>query len=145
MILPPWAGEGSIPDADVTAVASAEREGWAALRSLQGDPVVDIIRYTASGGDKVRGVAPVRSLVAGLSGLPALISNLSQQEARAYNVTYADGDRRVELFTDVELFRTDLIRVPGTTGSVYTVSGTYYDPNIGQSIAYIRLAQQGGG
>ena len=140
-ILPTWSGEGSLSSAEVYEVAYGEREGWAALRSLQGDPSLDILRYTESGGDASRGIAPTRTLTGGLAGIPCLVSNLTVEEIQsAGGVTVAGGDRRFELFTDVEVKPKDFIRFPATTGDTWEVREVYYDANIGQTIALCRQA-----
>lgn len=141
-ILPPWSGEGSLPLSEVVDVASAEREGWAALRSLQGELSCDVVRYVLTGGDPARGVPATRSLVSGLSGLPVLVSNLTEQEARAYGgVDFASGDRRFELFTGVRVRETDAIRFPAGSGDLWQVTSVYWDEKLGQTIAFTRLAK----
>ena len=129
----------SLPPAEVAAVIAAERDGWSALRSLQSDPTVDILRYTYSGGDAARGVAPTPAPVAGLSGVAALVGTLTREEAESRGVGYVDGMRRFEMFDSVEVLLTDLVRYPATTGETFEVTGSYYDASLGQCIVYARL------
>jgi len=141
-ILPSWSGEGSLPSSEVADVAAGEREGWAALRSLQGEPTCDVVRYVLTGGDPPRGIPATRTLVPNLTGLPVLVSNLTELEARAYGgVDFAAGDRRFELFTDVRVLQTDSIRFPASTGDLWVVWSVYWDPFLGQTIAFCRLAK----
>lgn len=144
MILAPWAGEGSLDSATVAEMAAAEREGWAALRSLQGDPEIDVLRYTSSAGDPSRGVSPTRTPVEDLSGLPVLRGDVTPEEAESRGVTMAQGMVSFELFTDVEVLLTDLLRFPAGSGPVYAVVRAFYDSNIGQSVVYARPAPAGG-
>jgi hypothetical protein len=139
-ILPPWAGEGSLPSAEVLSVAGLEREGWAALRSLQGDPSVDVLRWTLSGGDPARGVPRDRTPVSGLDGIPALVGDLTLEQAERFGVELEAGLRTFELFTDVDVRLTDLLRHPSGTGDVYAVLRRYYDEHIGQTILVARPA-----
>jgi len=139
-ILDPWAGEGSLGAAEVVDVASAEREGWAALRSLQGDPTADVLRYTVSGADPARGISGTKTLTSGLDDVPVLYGDLTIREAEERGIEYADGMSRFEFFTDVEVVDTDLLRYPATSGKVYRVVATNYDSHIGQCVVYTKPA-----
>lgn len=138
-VIPPWDGSsGSLSAATVEAILVAEREGWATLRSQQGDPEVDVLRYVESGGDAARGVPPTKTPVAGLEGIPVLWSETTVRETVERGITYQRGDLRLEMWTDVEVFNTDVVRLPATTGVTYSVLATHYDPNAGQTLAWLR-------
>lgn len=140
MILPAWTGEGSLDAQTAATVAAAEREGWAALRSLQGDPVADILRYTVSGADPARGISGSKSAVSGLSGIPVLYGDLTAEEAEVHGLRMEDGLSAFEMYTDVEVRDTDLLRYPASTGKVYAVIRSLYDSNIGRCVVYARPA-----
>lgn len=139
-ILGPWSGEGSLDAATVLDAASAEREGWAALRSLQGDPEVDVLRYTVSGADPSRGVSGTRTLVPDLSGVPVLRGDVTAEEADVRGIRMEQGLCSFETFTGVEVLLSDLVRFPAGTGKVYAVLRAHYEPSIGQCVFYARPA-----
>ncbi len=133
-ILGTFSGEGSLTTSEVLETATAEREGWAALRSLQGDPKIDVLRYETTGADPARGVVGTRSLVASLADLPVLYGDLTRREAEIRGFEYAAGRSLFEMFTDVEVKETDRVRYPATTGRVYRVVASFYDPHLGNCI-----------
>lgn len=143
-ILGAWTGEGSLDAATAVAVAAAEREGWAALRSLQGDPLADVVRYASSGGDAARGVPRTRVQVDGLAALPVLLGDLSVDEMAAYGVDLLAGFRRFEFYTDVEVKLTDLLRYPSGAAETWAVVATAWDANIGRCLVTARPAPAGG-
>lgn len=139
-VLPQWAGEGSLPADVVNAVAEAERSGWAAMRSLQGEPFMDVIRYVSTGGDPARGVKPTRTLVPDLTDVPIVWNHLTKDQAEKRGVVYVEGIIWVETYTDVRVVLTDLIRVAGT---VYDVTSAHFDEHFGRGEVFATVRPGG--
>ena len=140
MILDPWAGEGSLDAATVVDTAYIEREGWAALRSLNGDQTFDVVRYELSGGDASRGIPASRTAVSDLSGIPVLVGDVTVEEADVRGLRMEQGMRSFETFSDVDVRLTDVVLHGGETFAVVRV---YRDANIGQTIVYARPSPAG--
>jgi hypothetical protein len=139
-LIPPWAGEGSLPADVVAGTGELERQGWAALRSLQGDPVADVLRYEVTGGDPARGIAGTRTLVPGLDEIPVLWNQLTRGEAERRGVVYVEGIIGMEMYTDVEVKMTDLIRLKGV---IYDVKDVHYDEDFGRTEVYATVRPGG--
>lgn len=87
-----------------------EKQSWRRDRSVQGNKTIDVLRYTATGGDAVAGVDPTYTAVSGLSGLDAFVDEETKRYERKWGGLIEEADVVFVLY-DVtgDIQKTDLI------------------------------------
>jgi len=103
---------------DVTAIVVKQKKGWARWRLLQESPTCDILRYTVSGANPVRGIRGTRTLTPGLSGIDVLPLDFSIEEVGSSHGKVMSGDKRFvfyDLTGDLVPLLSDRIMYPVST------------------------------
>lgn len=94
---------------DRVYVDAAMRSGWQAMRVLQNEPTLDILRYVVTGDDDALVIEGTETLVPDLDGiLVAAFPRLKKRKRTDGLVSYADSDL-VFVIYDTEVLLTDKI------------------------------------
>ena len=103
---------------DRERVEAAMRSGWQAMRVLQNEPTLDILRYVVSNDDDALVVEGEKTLVPDLSGIEvAAFPRLKKRKRIDGLISYADSDLVFVLYGH-EVLLTDKILYNGMTYEV---------------------------
>ena len=98
-----------IYDIDRERVATAIKNGWQAMRVLQEEPTIDILRYVVSDDDDALVVEGEKTLVPGFSSLAAASFPLKRRRKSVEGlIEYSESDT-VFIIYDIEALLTDKI------------------------------------
>ena len=98
-----------IYDIDRERVATAIRSGWQAIRVLQGEPTIDILRYVVSDDDDALVIEGDKTLVPGFSSLATATFPLKRRRKSVDGlIEYSESDT-VFIIYDIEALLTDKI------------------------------------
>lgn len=107
---------------DRISVDAAMRSGWQAMRMLQNEPTLDILRYVVTGNDDSLVIEGTETLVSGLSGiLVAAFPRLKKRKRIDGLLSYADSDL-VFVVYDTEVLLTDKVLYQGMKYEVLDVA-----------------------
>jgi len=96
-------------DLDRALVATAIKSGWQAIRVLQGEPTIDILRYVITESDDALVDEGTETLVAGLTSIDAALFPLKRRRKSVGGlIEYSESDT-VFIIYDVEALMTDKI------------------------------------
>ena len=98
-----------ISSIDRDLVVAAIKDGWQAIRVLQGEPTIDILRYVVSDDDDALVMEGDKTLVPGFTSLDAAVFPLKRRRKTVGGlVEYSDSDT-VFIIYDIEALLTDKI------------------------------------
>lgn len=107
---------------DRIRIATALRSGWQAMRVLQNEPTLDILRYVVSDEDDALVIEGDKTLVPDLDGLyAAAFPRLKKRKRIDGLISYADSDL-VFIVYDTEILLTDKILYQGMRYEVLDVA-----------------------
>jgi hypothetical protein len=107
---------------DRIRIATALRSGWQAMRVLQNEPTLDILRYVVSDEDDALVVEGDSTLVPGLTDiLVAAFPRLKKRKRIDGLISYGDSDL-VFIIYDTEVLLTDKILYQGMRYEVLDVA-----------------------
>ena len=107
---------------DRIRIATALRSGWQAMRILQNEPTLDILRYVVSDEDDALVVEGDSTLVPGLTDiLVAAFPRLKKRKRIDGLISYADSDL-IFIIYDTEVLLTDKILYQGMRYEVLDVA-----------------------
>ena len=96
-------------DLDRALVATAIKSGWQAIRVLQGEPTIDILRYVVTDSDDALVEEGSETLVTGLTSIDAAIFPLKRRRKSVGGlIEYSESDT-VFIIYDIEALMTDKI------------------------------------
>jgi len=94
---------------DRELVTAAIKSGWQAIRVLQNEPTIDILRYAITGSDDALVEEGTETLVAGLTSIDAALFPLKRRRKSVGGlIEYSESDT-VFIIYDVEALLTDKI------------------------------------
>jgi len=117
---------------DKQMVDAGIRQGWEEFRVLQGNPVIDILRYETTNDSDYEVLEGDKTLVPGLSEIDAAIfPKVRKRKAVRGLVEYEEADM-VFVIYDVEVMLTDQIQ---SRDKKYQVIKTNYNSSSGKCVA----------
>ena len=82
--------------------ATMYRCEWNRARGYQGEEVASIERYTSSGGDPSAAIPPTETLVSGLTNLPVVVDDFTQEIAKAFGMDWQAGRKVFRFLPDTD-------------------------------------------